>query len=62
MYRRLQGEGFSTLQQGFDEVVVEFMTLYGQVSILKAWILRIIDASTQDLQLPELISKLGVQS
>ena len=29
MYRRLQGNDLSTLQQGFDEVDVEFMTVYG---------------------------------
>ena len=39
------------------------MTLYGinQVSHLKAWIARIIGASNQDLRLPGLASKLGLQ-
>ena len=42
MYRRLQGKGFSTLEQGLDEVVVEFMMLYGLqlVSIVKRWMVR----------------------
>ena len=50
MYRRLQGKRFSTLQQGLDEVVVDFMVLYGLqlVSIVKTWmvIMTMIGAST----------------
>ena len=39
------------------------MTLYGidQVSRLKAWIVRIIGASNQDVRLAGLASKLGLQ-
>ena len=63
MYRRLQGKDFGTLYQGFDEVVVEFMTLCGfqLVSILKAWVFRMIGASNQDLQLLGLVNKPGLQ-
>ena len=63
MYRRLQGNDFSTSQQGFYEVVVESMTLSGLelLSILKAWIVGMIGASNQHVQLPALISRLGLQ-